>query len=139
MKKHTDALVALAETVPNVTAVYVSIAKNADQSDVAVPYVVIHPADGRDDSDRLAGPSVTQHPRFTVLSVGKSPDEAAWIAERLKAVLIVGGIGVVPIVPGERSGTFWYSSPQPIQVDTDAFPPLIWHTAEVGFESTPNA
>lgn len=138
MKRHTDALVALAETVPSI-AVYVTLAENTDGSPVTAPYVVIHPSDGRDDADRLSAPDTVQHPRFTVHSVGKTYQQAAWVGEHLKAVLIVGGVGVVPVVSGESAGGFWYSSPQAIQVDTDASPALIYHTSECGFSSTPTA
>lgn len=138
MKKHTDALVALIKTIPSLAATtYVSHAVNADKSPVKLPYVVIHPSDGSDQSDRFTGPSVTQHPRFVIHSVGLDYAGAQFTAEAVKTKLIVNGFGVVPTIPGEVAGRFWYESPQPIQVDTDASPPMIYHTAECGFESTP--
>jgi len=140
MKSHTDWLASRIETVPALAlATYVTLAVNADGSPVQLPYVVIHPADGTDDSDRLAGPSVTQHPRFTIHSVGSTYEQAVWAAEKVKAVLVVGGIGVTPAIAGERSGSFWYSVPQAVQTDNEVNPPLVYHTAECGFISTPTA
>jgi hypothetical protein len=97
--------------------------------------VLIHPSDGRDISDRLAGPSTTQNPRFVIHSVGSTYDQCAWAAEQVKAVLIVAGLGVTPTITGEIAQRVWYSSPQPIDTDDDVTPPLLFHTAECGFES----
>jgi len=140
MKSHTDWLASRIETVPALaSATYVTLAVNADGSPISLPYVVIHPADGTDDSDRLAGPSVTQHPRFTIHSVGSTYEQAVWAAEKVKGVLVVGGIGVTPAITGEYTGAVWCSSPTSVQTDNEAVPPYCYHTAEVGFESTPTA
>jgi hypothetical protein len=138
VKKHTDAIAALIRTIPTLAAkTYVTLAVNADKSPVTLPYVVIHPADGTDQSDRLTGPATAQHPRFTIHGVGLTYDQASWVGEQIKSKLIVGGFGVTPTVPGERAGMVWYSVPQPVQADTDASPPYCYHTAECGFESSP--
>ncbi|TFD61136.1 DUF3168 domain-containing protein [Cryobacterium sp. Hh7] len=101
-----------------------------------LPYVLIHPSDGTDRSDRLAGPNAVQNPRWVIHSVGSTYDQCAWAAEQVKAVLVVAGLGVTPTITGERAGRVWYSVPQPVQTDDDVTPPLIFHTAECGFEST---
>ena len=140
MKKHTDALVALIQAVPALaSATFVSRAVTADGSPVPLPYVVIHPTDGRDDSDRLAAPGITQNPRFQITSVGSTYEQCAWAAEKVKAVLVTGGIGVAPTISGERAGSFWYSVPQAVQTDNEVNPPLLYHTAECGFSSVPTA
>ena len=133
MKRHTDALKALIQTVPALAAkTFVTLAPTT-----AVPYVVIHPMDGTDESTRLAGPNATQHPRFVIHSVGSTYEQCAAVAEAVKSKLVVGGLGVTPVVPGEQSGRLEYSSPTPIQIDTDVSPPLCYHVAEVTFESVP--
>jgi hypothetical protein len=135
VKKHTDWLTA---TIPAPTLkVYVSLAVNADRTPVKLPYVMVHPSDGSDQSDRVTGPAVIQNPRWVIHSVGSTYEQAAWAAELVKSKLIAGGFGVTPTIPGEIAGRVWYESPQPIQVDTDASPPYCYHTAECGFESSP--
>ena len=138
MRVHTAWLEAAIEAVPALAlAVYVTIAENRDGSPVEVPYVVIHPMDGQDDTDRLTGPNATQNPRFTVHSIGLTYEQAAWAAEQVKAVVMVNGLGVVPTVSGERSERVWYSVPQPVQTDKTVTPNLLYHTAECGWESNP--
>jgi len=138
VRVHTNWLKSTINAIPQLTnRVYVSLAVNADKSAVKIPYAVIHPADGSDQSDRLAGPAVVAHPRWVVHTVGLTADQAQETAELIKARLIVGGFGVVPVIAGEHPCAVWYSVPQPMDVDTDASPPTIFHTAEIGFESTP--
>ena len=138
MRKHTDWLEAALQQIPALTGrVYVSLAVNATGVAVKPPYAVIHPSDGSDQSDRLAGPAVVQHPRWVIHSAGLTYKQAQDAAEAIKAKLIVGGLGIIPTISGEQAERFWYESPQPIQTDTDASPPYLYHTAEVGFKSTP--
>jgi hypothetical protein len=133
VRRHTDALKALIQTVPALaTKTFVTLAPTT-----AVPYVVIHPMDGNDESTRLAGPASTQHPRFVIHSVGSTYEQCAAIAEAVKSKLVVGGFGVAPVVVGELSGRLEYSSPQPIQVDRDVTPALCYHVAEVTWTGEP--
>ena len=104
-----------------------------------LPYNLIHPMDGTDVADRLAGPSAIQNPSWVIHSVGSTYDQCAWAAEQVKAVLIVAGLGVTPTITGEIAGRVWYSVPQPVQTDDDVTPSLLFHTSECGFESTPTA
>lgn len=99
------------------------------------PYWVIHPVDGKDTADRFTGPYVTRHPRFTIWSVGLTYDSAATAAENVRAALVVNGRGVVPSIEGELSRSVWYSAPIPVQTDTTKTPALVYHVAEVGFDS----
>lgn len=133
MRRHTEALKALIQTVPALTAkTFVTLAPTT-----AVPYVVIHPMDGNDESTRLAGPASTQHPRFVIHSVGSDYNQCAAIAEAVKSKLVVGGLGVTPAVPGELSGRIEYSSPIAIQIDRDVSPPLCYHVAEITWTGEP--
>lgn len=133
MRQHTAWLKAEVQAVPALTSkTFVTLATNT-----SVPYVVIHPMDGTDESTRLAGPNATQHPRFVIHSVGSTYEQCAAIAEAVKKRLVVGGFGVTPTIPGELSGRVEYSSPTPIQVDRDVSPPLCYHVAEVSWSSDP--
>ncbi|TFD27521.1 hypothetical protein [Cryobacterium cryoconiti] len=141
MRQHTAWLVATIQEIPALaTKTFVTVAKYpAPSADVKVlpPYVVIHPTAGADKSDRLDGPAVTQSPRFVVHAVGLNADQAAWAAEAIKDQLLINGRGVIPEIPGERPGQVWYTSPLPIQLDTDVSPALCYHVAECGFSSDP--
>ena len=134
MKAHTDALVALIKTIPAfATKAFVMQVP----SGTVLPYVILYPADGTDSVERATGPAVTQHPRWTMHTVGSSYSQCAAVAGLIKDKLIVNGWGVRLTVAGESCGPFWYSSPIPIQTDTDVTPALVWHTAECGFDSDP--
>lgn len=143
MRVHTAWLKSLIETIPGAVVggrsqVFVSKAEypEPDQKvEVSYPYWVIHPADGRDTADRLTGPYVTRHPRFTIHSVALNADTAGLIAENVRNALVVNGRGVTPVITGERPRAVWYSAPIPIQVDTTKTPALVYHVAEVGFDS----
>ena len=136
MRIHTAWLKARIQSIPAFASnTFVTVAP----ANTPLPYVLIHPMDGTDLADRLAGPSAIQNPRFVIHSVGKTYNSCAWAAEQVKAVLIVAGIGVTPTITGELAGRVWYSVPQPVQTDDDVTPSLLYHTSEVGFESTPTA
>lgn len=137
MRQHTTALKALIEGAPALAGkVHVTLA-DGGPGPLKLPYVVIHPSDGTDAADRFTGPKQMYRPRFTVHSVGADANQAAATAEAVKKRLIVGGFGVVPAIPGEDPKRLWYSVPMPLQVDRDVSPPLVFHVAECGFESSP--
>ncbi|MCS4277718.1 hypothetical protein M2390_002927 [Mycetocola sp. BIGb0189] len=104
---------------------------------VPPPYVVVQPADGTDDTDRLAGPRLRQNPSWTIHSAGTTTDQAKWAAEQVKNQLVNRGLGIHLTVPGERPGRIRYESPVPVRVDTTVVPPVHVHTATVGFTSDP--
>lgn len=104
---------------------------------VPLPYWVIHPAAGRNTSDRVTGPAVTKHPRFTLHANGVDADQAARAGEAAEKLLVQNGRGVVPTVSGEKSKRVWYSSPVPIQVDDGVTPHVFIHIAECGWDSEP--
>ena len=133
MRKHTAWLKSRIQSIPAFTSsTFVTVAP----ANTPLPYVLIHPSDGTDISDRLAGPNTVQNPRWVIHSVGSTYDQCAWAAEQVKAVLVVAGLGVTPTITGEIAGRLDYSSPQPIQTDDDVTPALVYHTSECGFEST---
>lgn len=137
MKQHTDSLVALLKTIPAfATKTFVTIASGAAPT---LPYVLVHPSDGQDTQERVTGPRITQHPRWTIHTVGSSYDQVSAGAKLIKDKLVVSGRGVTLIVTGEVCQPCWYESPVPIQVDSDVVPPLVYHIAEVGFRADPTA
>jgi hypothetical protein len=101
------------------------------------PYVIIHPAAGKDEAMRFTGPSITEHPDFIIHTVGGDADQAQLVAELIKAKLVVGGFGIIPTVAGRSNGHLYYRSPIPIQTDTSVVPALCFHVAEVGWRSNP--
>lgn len=138
MRHHTKWLKATIEEIPALeAATFVTEAKRDDGAEIEPPYAVMQPTDGTDEATRLAGPSATQNPRWVIHGVGTTPDQAAWVGEQLKKKLIVGGLGIVPDIPGENPGRMWLSSPMPIQIDRDVSPPVFFHVTECGFHTDP--
>ena len=136
MKAHTDSLVALLKTIPAFAIkTYVTIVPAGTTP--TQPYLLVHPADGVDSQERVTGPRITRHPRFTIHTVGGSYDQVSAASKAVKDKLIVSGRGVTLTVAGEKCQPVWYESPIPIQVDSDVTPPLVYHVAEVGFRSDP--
>jgi len=137
MKRHTDAVKARIQTVPQIAAkVFVATARKVDGKLQSPPYVLIYPAEGTDDTDRLDGPRVIQRPRFTIHIVGTSYDNVQTLTEQIKPLFIVNGRAIQVHVDGERgSGLFW-ESPTPIQWDFDV-PDRLYQVIELGFTSEP--
>ena len=136
MKAHTDALVALLKTIPAfATKTYVTMVPNGTTP--TLPYLLVHPADGVDTQERVTGPRITRHPRFTIHTVGSSYDQVSAGAKFVKDKLIQSGRGVTLTIAGEVCQPVWYESPIPIQVDSDVPPPLVYHVAECGFRADP--
>jgi hypothetical protein len=138
-RNHTAWLLAQLQTIPilsNQVFVTKAVYPAPNQATrVVVPYAVIHPADGIDEQARHSGPNTIINPRFTIHAVGLTADHSRAIAEKIKAVLVVAGFGIIPTISGERPRRLWYHSPLPIQVDSDITPEVFFHVAEVGFAS----
>ena len=137
MKKHTDAVKTAIQQIPAVASkTWVSVAPRDSQGKLpAPPYVVIHPQAGTDKQDRVTGPKKSQYPRFTLHMVGSSYDNAASVAELVKAKFVVAGVGVKLAITGETTKPCWWSQPLPTQVDDSVAPPLVYEVAELGFQS----
>lgn len=71
---------------------------------------------GVDASDRLAGPSNVNNATYTVHSVGRTIEQAKWVARRVQARVTDFTI------PGV--GTITHPVSRPPQLDRDANPPL---------------
>lgn len=135
----TLAMQALVSQVPILAGrVYVTTAPAPPTGGtLPLPYAVIHPADGKDEQTRFTGPYSTEHPEFTIHSVGSTANQAKVVADLIKAQIIVNGFGVIPVVAGRKNQPAYYRSPIPVQIDADVTPPLCFHVAEVGWTSDP--
>lgn len=132
-RKHTAALGTLTKTVTAFASkTYVTVAPKG----TLAPYVVIHPAQGRNTADRLTGPSVTKHPRFTLHVVGETADQVQLLADLLETAIFPSGHGVITVA-SESVKNFWYESPLPIQVSTDPLPEVIFLVIECGWTADP--
>lgn len=133
----TEAFVAVVETVPALAeSTFLSVVPEA-LLPAPVPYVIVHPSDGVDDTDRVTGPRVSEHPMFTLHIVGDSTNQAQIITGLVKAKFVTGGRFTPPVVAGRRNGRGYWRSPLPVQVDGDVTPPLIFQVVEVGWTSDP--
>ena len=128
-RKHTQALVALSQTVPAFAVkTFVTRAPN----DTVAPYLVWHPAQGTNSQERFTGPSSTKHPRFTGHIVGSTADQVQLLADLLEAAIFPNGRGVIA-VSGESVKNFWFESPLPVQVSSDPLPEVIYLVLECGW------
>jgi len=139
VKQHTDYLLAqLRSIVPLAEKTFVAPGqRDAAGKLPSTPYVVVYPSEGTDSADRFTGPKLTQHPDFTLHIVGADYDNTVKVAALIKGKFVVNGVGVQPLVTNERSRNLRYSSPQPIQVDYDSHPALVFAVAEISWDAEP--
>lgn len=137
----TNALKSRIQTVGNLsTKVFVTEAKfPAPNSTTKVepPFVVIHPADGVNETESITGPKVVTNPEFTIHVVGSSANSAGVVLDLIKANLFPNGLGVRVSVPGRVNDPLWFESPVPAQLDTSVTPPLTFHVIRCGWRSQP--
>jgi hypothetical protein len=139
-KKHTDALKAKTQEITAfATKTFITIAKYPAPSTVkpALPYIVWHPAQGENEQTGVTGPRVRKSPRFTGHIVGEDADQVQVLLDLLEAKLFPDGRGITLTVTGERSKPLWFSSPLPIQVQTDPQPTIVYAVVEVGWSADP--
>lgn len=140
-KRQSDALKARVQTVPILAAkTFKSIAQYPAPNElvkVEPPYCVIHGSDGVDTQERFTGGRLTMHPRFTLHIVGNTVDQVETITGLLKNVFIANGFGIPLTVAGETCEGLWWSAPQPIQVDSDPLPQIIYQVIEIGWDARP--
>lgn len=122
----------------NAGRVYVSTAPVLSAgAALPLPYWIIHPTDGIDEQTRCSGPSSSEHPEFTIHTVGSTANQAKVNADLVKGSLVIAGFGVVLTVSGRRNQRLTYRSPIPVQIDHTVTPPLCFHVAQVGWVSDP--
>lgn len=137
MKKHTEYLLAQLRSIPALATKTFTAPSQRDAAGKlpVAPYVVVYPSEGTDTRERFTGPAATQHPSFTLHIVGSSYDNAATVAALIKAKFVVRGVPIQATVVGEKSRNMAYSSPQPIQVDYDVTPALVYAVAEISWDA----
>ena len=130
MIRHTDWMKARVERVNGLQQkTFVSAAPEGTE----LPYAILHPRDGDDDTESLTGPSVHMHPSCVLLVVHRDAEAAARLAEDVKDQFIVHGFGVVPEIEGELPSAVTYSVPTSIGVEKKTTPWEYFHTSEIGF------
>lgn len=139
MKRDTEAVKARIQLDPAVASkTHVARApKNAQGELSQRPLVIIYPASGQDESDRLSGPRVKRRPRHTLHIVGDSWDQVATLTDRLKGRFVEDGRGVPLVIEGEVTSDIVWDEPVPIDVDTDVTPPVIYQVVELAFTVEP--
>lgn len=135
MKIHTDWVKAQIQAIPALAAKTFTLEAPKDSNGKlpTAPFMVIYPADGIDRAERLAGPAITQNPRFLLHIVGSSYDNVATVTALVKARFIVDGFGVTPTIPDASCGRVWWHSPQPVALDRDVVPAIPFQVIELGF------
>lgn len=104
---------------------------------VRTQYALVHPSEGVDEQTRFAGPPVTTHPRFTLHIVGSTAESVQRNTALVKTQFLVDGFIVPPAISGRRNYDGFWSSPIPIQVDTDLTPQIVYQVIELGWTSDP--
>ena len=134
MKKHTDALKAKTQEIPAFASkTFVTLAPTG----TVAPYIVWHPAQGENEQTAVTGPKVRRNPRFTGHIIGRHANEVQSLVDALEELLVPDGRGITLTVAGDRSKPVWFSSPLPIQVQSDPLPAVVYGVVEVGWASDP--
>lgn len=93
-------------------------------------YCAVFANSGTRAVERLTGPESQATFSFVIHSVGRQPDQAQLVTERVFAQLL----DYTPIVPGRVAGRLRHVDSEPLQFDPDA-PPGYFYTVDV-FEYT---
>lgn len=140
-RNDTVALRTLIQAVPALSEkTFIVEAKNPPPNEtvkVSVPYVVLFPAQGTDEAERVTSGRTVTHPEFTGHAVGGSAEQASIILDLVKAQLVTAGFGVRVAVTGRTNDRCWFESPVPAQFDTSVTPPLHYHIFRIGWRSQP--
>jgi hypothetical protein len=138
VKKHTDALKAKTQEIDAfATKTYITLAKNADGTKPTAPYIVWHPAQGENEQTAITGPRVRRNPRFTGHIVGVTGEQVQVLMDLLEEKLVPDGRGITLTVAGDVSKPVWFSSPLPVQVQSDPLPAVVYGVVEVGWSADP--
>jgi hypothetical protein len=137
----TAAVKALIESAGSLTGkVHVTLAPppTAPATVLPMPYVIVHPAEGTDDTDRVTGPKLTTHPEFTLHVVGLTAASVQTVLPLIKAKFITAGRGIPVTVTGRRNKPPYWRAPMPLQTDRDVIPWLVYAVIELGWTSDPS-
>ena len=136
----TAAVVARIQEIPALASKTFKLVapRNGSGALPTAPYVVVQPSDGTETQGRYTGGRATMHPRFVFHAVGSSYDNAQMILELVKDKFITAaGFGIPLVVAGEDCKNMRWESPQPVQVDNDPTPPILYATGELFWDAEP--
>lgn len=102
------------------------------QTPPATPYMVLRVGSAPLTSDRLAPFSNVLALRLNLTCVGATQDEALWLVEHTRTVLLDQRITVA----GWNTGPLQLADTQPVRPDTDVDPPLMVAVDVYGLTST---
>jgi len=137
----TNAVVERVQLAPSASRTFLVVApRDAQKKLPKAPYCVVQPADGIPTAERFTGGRMTSHPRITLQLVGLSYEQVQSMVEQVKAQFIdARGLGIPLDVDGEDCKNLRWESPQPIQIDNDVTPPLIYATVEIDWAAEPTS
>jgi hypothetical protein len=97
-------------------------------------YVVFYASQPSHSVERFTGPQSQQDYTFTTVSVGKTPEQAQLIADRVVTQLL----GFVPTVPGRTCRRLTHPVGRPIEREEDSTPSLWYFTDQWDLSSSPS-
>jgi hypothetical protein len=101
------------------------------------PYVVLHPQNGPDDTDRVTGPATRRRPSWLLHCVGESSAAAEIVAGLVDARLRPRLRGIRVAVEGQNTKPIRRDDVGPV-IEDDAVRPSVWFVpVTYSFESTP--
>lgn len=98
-------------------------------------YLTMQAGSEDDEQDRATGSQAVRNPSTTFQCSGSTPDQAAWVAERLDSVLRPGRKGRRLTVVGTRNDPLQRDYVSPVQIDKDVSPPMWFVTVEYSHRS----
>jgi len=132
----TNAVVAIIESVPILASGVTVTFWPSNKPPATPPWVIVHPAEGNDDSDRLTAPGGTSHPSFTLHIVGSQASQVQTVTGLVKAKFVDGrDVFTPPTITGRLNQGGYWNAPIPIQIDDSVIPNLAYQVIEMGWES----
>jgi hypothetical protein len=99
----------------------------------SVPYCVVYADQGTREQERLLATQSRATFVYTIHSVGSTPDEAQWMAERVYAQLL----GFRPEIEGRSCWPIAAEASVPVRRDDDPHPALFFGVDEFRLSSVP--
>jgi hypothetical protein len=125
---HTDAVLALLETAPNLNVHDATVPPGS-----ALPYVVLFTDDGLDEANNLEAQPDTLTVSVTVTASGLNRTAVQRASGKAHDALV----GVVPTVSGRSCSVIRHINSRKIDVDKDVTPHLLYAVNEYQFYSVP--
>jgi len=116
-REHVTAVLALVDSVPNVTVYDGTVPDHP-----SLPYVVVRTDSGTWTRTALTAASDQITMDVYATSVGESRDQAQWVSEKVMSALL----DVRPTIVGRTCAPIESIQSQPVQRDDDVSPPLCY-------------